>query len=406
VTTYEKTHPWITFNVDLSERPHPKLWLLLGEARSKCEHVAGVPLRPQTAKDFNQLYLAKGVAATTAIEGNTLSEAQVLQQIEGTLKLPPSKEYLAREIQNVVAECNRIWDDAFQNADGALTAVSIKSFNRSIQAGLPLGEGVVPGEFRHHSVGVEGARYRGAPHEECDLLIDRLCSWLNGENFVAKDDTMRMPMAILKAVLAHIYLAWIHPFGDGNGRTARLVEFFLLVHAGVPMPAAHLLSNHYNETRSAYYAQLAHASRSGGDVIPFIVYAVEGFVDGLRAQLATIRDEQWDIIWGSFVFRKFAQLRTPSDTRRRDLVLDLSAHAAPVPVPKLTGLTPRTARSYAGKTTKTLRRDLNALEVMGLIRRTREGYVATREQVLSFLPAKKGERPQASAALQATVDVF
>lgn len=55
--------------------------------------------------------------------------------------------------------------------------------------------------------------------------------------------------AIFKAVVAHLYLAWIHPVGDGNGRTARLVEFQILLSSGVPSPAAHLLSNHYNQTR-------------------------------------------------------------------------------------------------------------------------------------------------------------
>jgi len=82
---------------------------------------------------------------------------------------------------------------------------------------------------------------------------------------------------------------WIHPFGDGNGRTARLVEFQILLQAGIPSPAAHLLSNHYKQTRTEYYRQLATASRSGGNILPFIEYAVGGFVDGLKEQLALIR---------------------------------------------------------------------------------------------------------------------
>jgi hypothetical protein len=45
--TYEPTHPWLIFQLDLRALP-PELWLLLGEARSKCEHLAGVPLRPPT----------------------------------------------------------------------------------------------------------------------------------------------------------------------------------------------------------------------------------------------------------------------------------------------------------------------------------------------------------------------
>ena len=78
--TFERTHAWITFRLDLS-RAAPELWLGLGEAASKCEHLSRVPLRPATALQVHQLYLAKGAAATTAIEGNTLSEAEVLKAV-------------------------------------------------------------------------------------------------------------------------------------------------------------------------------------------------------------------------------------------------------------------------------------------------------------------------------------
>ena len=96
--TCEKTHPWISFKINMT-RAKPTFWMLLGEAASKCEHIAGVPLQPETAKRLHQLYLAKGAAATTAIEGNTLTEEEVLQHIEGKLELPASKEYLGTGIR-------------------------------------------------------------------------------------------------------------------------------------------------------------------------------------------------------------------------------------------------------------------------------------------------------------------
>jgi hypothetical protein len=66
------THPWLTFQVDLASAP-PNFWMAVGECQSKCEHLAGMPLAPEIDKYLHQVYLAKGVAATTAIEGNTLS---------------------------------------------------------------------------------------------------------------------------------------------------------------------------------------------------------------------------------------------------------------------------------------------------------------------------------------------
>jgi hypothetical protein len=105
VRAFEKTHP--RFRINLGD-VGPEFWLCLGEAVSKCEHLARVPLRPATAEKLHQLYLAKGAAATTAIEGNTLSEDEVLRAVEGRLEVPPSKEYQKQEVENIIVACNRI----------------------------------------------------------------------------------------------------------------------------------------------------------------------------------------------------------------------------------------------------------------------------------------------------------
>ena len=384
--TYEKTHPWIKFQLDL--RPAgPKFWMLLGEASSKCEHIAGVPLQPDVARDLHQLYLAKGAQATTAIEGNTLSEQEVLQRIKGELTLPASKEYLGQEVDNIVNACNRI-RDRLREGDDAMTSGLVREFNRLVLEKLRLEKGVVTGEVRQHSV-VVGRSYLGAPAEDCEFLLNRLCEWLNGPDFRASEG-MELVFAIIKAVVAHVYVAWIHPFGDGNGRTARLMEFQILLSAGVPTPAAHLMSNHYNQTRSEYYRQLEAASGSGGDIIPFLEYAAQGLVDGLREQLAKIRLRQWDVAWENFVHEEFREKTGKTARRQRSLVLDLSRLEKPVQAGMVSDLSPRLAREYAGKTPKTIRRDLGALLKMDLVERTPEGFRAKKEKILAFLPWRKG----------------
>ncbi|MBI1870380.1 MAG: Fic family protein [Chlamydiae bacterium] len=387
--TYKETHPWLKFYIDL-RTASPKLWLLLGEAQSKCAHIAGVPLRPNTAEKLYQLYLAKGALATTAIEGNTLSEEEVLQHLEGKLKLPPSREYLAQEIDNILEGCNQILEEIRQGRQLALRPETIKALNKIVLNKLNLAAEVIPGESRKHQVGV--ARYKGAPAGECELLLQRLCDWLNGENFKAPQN-MEIVYAILKAVLSHLYLAWIHPFDDGNGRTARLVEFQILISSGVPAPAAHLFSNHYNQTRTEYYRQLDYASQSGGDILPFIEYAVQGFVDGLKSQLERIRDQQWDVVWRNYVHESFRDKTSLGDVRRRHLILDLSLTEGPIPFDRLTEVSPRVAASYARKTTKTLSRDINELRLMGLLAKGKEGYRTRKEMILAFLPPK-AERVQ------------
>ena len=190
-------------------------------------------------------------------------------------------------------------------------------------------------------------------------------------------------LALLKAVVAHIYIAWIHPFGDGNGRTARLVEFCVLTAAGIPSVGAHLLSNHYNATRSRYYRELAQASRSGGDLTRFLAYAIEGLVAELQQQLDDVHG--WiEAAWMHHVHAIFAESHSLTARRQRDLVLSLPAEhflprASIPPSPKL-------AEAYLGKHAKTIARDLNALDEFGLIERGPKGVRARREIMLSLLP--------------------
>ncbi len=386
--TYKETHPWITFQLDLREMEY-HTWLELGNAQSKCSHIAGVPLLPEIAKRLHHIFLAKGVLATTAIEGNTLTEEEVQKRISGELKLPPSREYLGKEIDNVVEACNKIANDILRGEPTDLSVSNIKEYNRLILKNLPLDEDVVPGEIRLYSVGV--GRYRGAPAENCEYLLNELCTWLN-DGFIAPKEEYKISFGILKAILAHLYLAWIHPFGDGNGRTARLIEFQILLSVGVPSTAAQLLSNHYNKTRNEYYRQLDMSSKSGGNIMPFIQYALEGFIDGLVEQIELIKMQQLHVHWINFIHDSFRDLNSATDLRRRQLVLDLTNQTEPVPINELRHISPLIAEAYVGKTLKTIQRDINKLVKMQLIEKTKKGIRVKRELMLAFLPGvRSGE---------------
>lgn len=385
---YEKSHPWIKFALRVDTEDF-RLWLRMGEVASKCEHLSGVPLRPEFAHELNKVFLAKGVLATTAIEGNTLSEEQVLKQVEGRLEVPPSQEYLKQEIENIISVCNEEVRVQLDNPEGKMPLCMdlIRSYNSRVLHNLEVEEEVVPGEWRTHSVGV-GNVYRGAPAEDVPFLMDEFCKWLTGPDFEPPEDELRVPFAVIKAVVAHIYLAWIHPFGDGNGRTARLVEFHILFSSGLPLPAAHLLSDHYNRTRTKYYRELDRASKSGGDLMPFLRYAVQGFLDGLREQIGEVRLHQLEVAWENYVHERFRDKKTsPTQKRRRDLVLELSRFGW-VAVSALEELSPKIARFYAAAGDRMLQRDLNAVARMDLVER-RYGEVRAKKFVIqAFLPAR------------------
>ncbi|MEX2175171.1 MAG: Fic family protein [Pirellulaceae bacterium] len=340
-------------------------------------------LPPQIAAELYTMYLAKGVRATTAIEGNTLTEEQVRERIQKVNSLPKSLEYQGREVDNLLLACGEIADKVTAGDDCDLTVDSVARYNSMVLSGLPVEEHVVPGEIRNYEVGV--GRYRGAPPQDCRYLLERLCAFIN-DDFRPPDASQKIAFGVMRSIVAHLYLAWIHPFGDGNGRTARLLEFQLLLGAGVPAVSAHLLSNHYNETRPEYYRQLDAARRS-----PFLFmdYAVQGLVDRLDKQIKRIRRYQYAVMWKDFVYDKFREHKTRATHRQRLLALAIGTRKSKVQISELWTLTPALAQEYGGKTSKTVMRDVNALRDMGLVHRTDKTVSANRAKLQGFLPSRR-----------------
>lgn len=383
---FERTHPWLKFSADFTDVP-PTFWVTLGECQSKCEHIAGVPLKPNVAEILHSVYLAKGAWGTTAIEGNTLSEEEVLKHVQGKLELTPEREYLKQEVDNILQESNRMLDLIAKGKEIVLSCQRIQEVNRIVLNGLGLADDVQPGQIRQYSVGV--MNYRGAPFRECEFLFDKLCEWLNGSDFAPRPGLGEIHMAILKAIIAHLYIEWIHGFGDGNGRTGRLIEVQILLCAGVPSPACQLLSNHYNSTRNEYLKQLRLASETGGNVVPFITYALNGFSEGLRGQIAYIRELHMEIAWQNYVHETFRNQNTKALRRQKNLLLDISEQQTAVLISEIDQLSARLAKAYAGMHPRTSVRDVEALESRGLLIRDGKVVRANREVIAAFLPIRR-----------------
>lgn len=382
----------MSFQIDLRSAD-PVYWQLLGEAQSKCRHLMLSPLKPQARRELEALYLAKGAQATTAIEGNSLTLDQVQAAVRGELKVPPSQEYLKQEVDNVIEACRLIEHRIATTKTFELSVALLKELNKLVLHDLEVEDHVVPGEFR--DVSVVAGPYRAVPARDVEYLTDLMTEWLESEGFAPDGDNLRTRFLrmFLKAVVAHIYIAWIHPFGDGNGRTARLVEFGILTAAGIPTVAAHLLSNHYNLTRSVYYRQLQRASQSGGDLNAFLRYAAEGFVDLLQEQLEYVHRQVHTYAWENLVHEHFHHEHTAKSRRQRDLVLELGRRwPDAVPRSQLTTLTPGLALQYADKQSKTLTRDINTLIEADLLARLPGGrFRARHELMFTFMPVADGD---------------
>lgn len=385
---YIETHPWITFSY---RPPHEAVSMRIGEAFSKCQHLSGTPLQPGLAERLAALYLAKGVNATTAIEGNTLGEDEVEAILAGERTLPPSQEYLQQEVENVRDMLQKIHDDAMAGVPFRITPEWLKEQNRTVLRGIDCEDHVVPGEYTSKTL-VVGSVYRGAPPTDVPYLVEQLCDWLNRllDGSADLTDDYRFANAFNAAVLAHLYIAWIHPFGDGNGRTARALECAILVNSGlVPWVSANLLSNHYNRTRSRYYQRLDAASKQS-DLDGFVRYAADGFVDMLREQIADVQAMQRRVAWVNYVHERFShETHGEASHRRRELVLALPEGKF-TPRNALRRLTPELAEMYATREDKTVSHDLNKLKALGLV--TMAGRLGVRpmtERMDAFKPVPR-----------------
>lgn len=360
---------------------------LLGQAQAKCDQIGSAEIPPDVRQRLRVLYLSKGAQGSVQIEGSSLTVDEVQAIALGQLKLPLSKRNLQQEAENVLEALRTVIEKATLREQ--LTVDSICELHSIVYRNLPWSEDVTPGELRTSDVVV--GRYK-APHPRyCRPLLYGLCQWLAQELNSKTQDAAREPShestlvfskTVMCAVLAHLFLAMIHPFGDGNGRLSRAIEVKILVEGGIPDMSAHLLSNHYNSTRSDYHGLMDEISLSPRfPAEKFFHYALQGFVEGLDEQLEKIRAEQTAIAWESYIHKLFTGKTSKPDLRQRDIALALLSEKDPINTHALLRLTPNLEAAYAGKSQKTLTRDINALQKTGILNREK-GKISLNRQIL------------------------
>ncbi len=359
---------------------------MLGECEAYVEALTDIPLKPKDRSKLHSVSLIKGARATTAIEGNTLTEEEIEKLQEGW-KLPPSKEYLEIEVNNIIEAFDQILHEVTEESkEYVVTPELIKRLH--LMVGKELGEhfDAIPGRFRDDRRVV--GRYLAPDHREVSKLIGNLCAWLMTEFHFEKGQDFSL--AVIQAIVTHVYIEWIHPFGDGNGRTGRLLEFYILLRAGLPSIASHILSNFYNQTRQEYYRQFDNA-RNKQNLTEFIAYVVRGFRDGLKETLKVIQRGQFVIFWHNFIYETFSEMRytkIAAFKRKRELMLE-------VPIDKemdageVVLLSPKVAQKYAMLKRSTVLRDLKELQEVKLLVKTGRKYRANVQILKAMMPGKK-----------------
>ena len=114
----------------------------------------------------------------------------------------------------------------------------------------------------------------------------------------------------------------MHPFGDGNGRTARAVEAFMMRRAGVNDLVMVSLSNYYYDHKDAYLAALCESRQRGHDLTPFLLFALPAVAERCRAVAAKIVVNHKHTLFREFARSLFGQLRSP----RRRVIAERQLH--------------------------------------------------------------------------------
>ncbi len=363
----------------------------LGQCETMLNIISREPLSPEYRKQRYKVALIKGAQATTAIEGNTLSEEEIEKISEGN-HLPQSREYLEIEVRNILEALNGIRDEVIlQKADSLITPELILSFHQMVGKNLGDKFNATPGRFREGSHEVVVGRYRAPDAALVKEMMSSFCNWLKSE-FDYKGGQQSFMNSIIEAIVVHVYIAWIHPFGDGNGRTARLVEFFLLLRAGVPDIASHTLSNFYNKTRSEYYRQIELATKNKS-LTGFIKYAIEGFRDELEDILNDVISSQLITFWKTYIYEKLDSKKHSGKTkniikRRRDFMLNFPVNVE-FTIDELFAKNPILFMLYKDLSSATIRRDVDELTALELLVKTGDKIKANTNIFSSALPMKR-----------------
>jgi Fic family protein len=229
----------------------------------------------ETARLFSTHY-------STMIEGNRLTQEQVSNVVRRHERFP-GRERDEKEVLGYYAALEKA------EAIAATGAIVSEAHIRTLHA-LVMAEGrkkVKPTPYRDGQNVIRDTRSRGIvymPPEAKDVgpLMKQLVDWLDQQS-------ASLPCPV-RAGIAHYQFATIHPYYDGNGRTARLLTTLILHLGGYDLKGLYSLEEYYARDLGAYYEALSigpshnyYGGRAAADISKWIDYFCEGMADSFES---------------------------------------------------------------------------------------------------------------------------
>lgn len=336
------------------------------------KHVfSSLPITPQMLAHLRETARLFSTHYSTMIEGNRLTQAQVAEVIENDRRFP-GRERDQSEVKGYYAALDDV--ERMAKRGTPVTETAIQRLHALVE-----GSGktrVKPTPYRDGQNVIRDARSRGIvymPPEAKDVprLMKQLVDW------IGKKDDLPIPV---RAGLAHYQFATIHPYYDGNGRTARLLTTLILHLNGYDLKGLYALEEYYAKNLAGYYEALSigpshnyYMGRAEADVTKWVAYFVEGMAEAFeKVRDHAVREQREGHKDQSKIFRAL-------DARQRKaLTLFLDAQEIGArDIAALFSFAPRTASLLCQKWV-----DAGFLEMSSASRKTRRYRLAPRYEAV------------------------
>lgn len=259
--------------------------------------VKALPITPTVLATLRETARLFSTHYSTMIEGNRLTQDQVSKVVAGNQHFP-GRERDEKEVLGYYVALQKL--EEFVRLGGAVSEVQIRLLHGLVMAGGR--KRVAASPYRDGQNVIRDSQSRGIvymPPEAKDVprLMSYLVEWI--EN--SKDQELPAP---IRAGIAHYEFATIHPYYDGNGRTARLLTTLILHLGGYDLKGLYSLEEYYARDLGSYYSALTvgpshnyYEGRAKADITRWVAYFCEGMAESFEnvkrhAEASAARGEQ------------------------------------------------------------------------------------------------------------------
>lgn len=290
----------------------PKTWLHydfvkiaqnLIEAKSAILSLKSMPYQKDWVERLQLMELKREVAGTSRIEGADFTDSELVAAMNET-----PDEFFTRSQRQAHSATNTYRWLATIPEDKLIDAELIREIHRRMITGAD-DDHCQPGVLRKsdENVNFGQPRHRGVSGgDECQRAFDGLANTI-GTEFKAHDP-------IIQAVAAHYHLAAMHPFLDGNGRTARALEALFLQRAGLRDISFVSVSNYYYDEKRGYLKALSESGTAEHDLTAILNFCLRGIAKSVGRVLQLVKTEVAKDVYRNTMYDLFNSLKS---TRRR-----------------------------------------------------------------------------------------